>query len=72
MTVHEKSLQGYFIHEEKLDKLYNYICSNLVSWSPNHEYWNEQYTLVNELYFVIHWRKKNNLLPRARRGGGDM
>ena len=49
MIVHEKFLGGYFIHEEKLDKLYNYICSNLVSWSPNYEYWNEQYSLVNEL-----------------------
>ena len=58
MRVHKKLLEKFFIHEEKMNDLYNYICANLNCQGLNYSYWEEQYALANQLYFAMEGRKK--------------
>ena len=59
--------QCQYIHERDVEKLANYICSNLVGINSS-RYWNEQYNYLNKLYHVIRWRKKKHLIPAAKKG----
>ena len=68
LQIHEKFEMGYFIYEDSLNEMVNYICANLANWSPKFEYWNEQLNYANKLYIVINWRKRRNLVPAAKKG----
>ena len=56
------------VYEEDMDLLVNYICGNLVSWTPNRLYWEVQYNCCSKLYIVINWSKKRELKPYAKKG----
>ena len=56
------------ILENEIPLLRNYICGNLVSWSPNFNYYESIYNELSQLYLVIEWRKRHNFFPSARRG----
>ena len=66
--LNDKFDKGYFMEEKSLEILSKYICGNLVNYTPNFRYWNEQDSYLNKLYIVIQWRKKNNLIPIGGKG----
>ena len=68
MIIHDRLSKGDFIHEKHLNDIYKYICMNLVCNMPCYSYWYEQCIIANNLYIVVNWRKKKNLLPIARKG----
>ena len=35
--------RGHYIPEEQIKKVINHICGQLISWSPNRSYYEEQY-----------------------------
>ena len=51
------------ILENEIPLLRNYICGNLVSWSPNFNYYESIYNEFSQLYLVIEWRKRHNFFP---------
>ena len=53
--------KAYCIEEKSIEILSRYICGNLLNYTPNFRYWNEQYSYLNKLYIVIQWRKKKIL-----------
>ena len=56
--LYEKFDNYQYVREEDLKKIQNYICGNLISWSPNRRYWYEEYNICIKLFFVCRWRKK--------------
>ena len=56
------------IVESEIVVLKNYVARNLVSWSPNYEYYESIYNEFLQLYSVIKWRERNGFLPTAKRG----
>ena len=56
---HNRFIQGHVMRENNLSDLYNFVCGNLLNYTPNYLYWQEQYELVENLNIVINWRKKN-------------
>ena len=46
------------MREKNLSDLYNFVCGNLLNYTPNYLYWQEQYELVKHLNIVINWKKK--------------
>ena len=59
--------QCQYIHERDVEKLDNFICSNLVGKTQS-RYWYVQYNHLDNLYNVISWRKEKLLVPAARKG----
>ena len=68
-TLHEAYENGNYIHETSLCKFLNYICRNLVSWSPNRSFWQDEYNAVSHLYIVCKWKRENGLPLLAKKGG---
>ena len=68
LTVYEAFENYEFIYEKDPEKLTNYICGNLTSWSPNCAYWQEQYQLATDLFNVVQWRKSKGYKPFAKKG----
>ena len=44
--------RGDYIPEEQIKKVINYICGQLISWSPNRSYYEEQYNFATKLHIV--------------------
>ena len=48
-TLYEAFDKGHYIHQDSPAKVTNYICGNLISWSPNHSFWEAEYNYVTKL-----------------------
>ena len=59
--------RGDYIPEEQIKKVINYICSQLISWSPNPSYYEEQYNFATKLH-VCRWKRKNGFPALAKNG----
>ena len=64
----EKYENGERLLKKEVDLLRSYACRQLISWTPNREFFEYIYNECSALQFVIEWREKNNLCPVARRG----
>ena len=53
---------------EEIQLLRNYACRQLVSWTPNRDFYQAVYDDCNDLYLVIEWRKKNQHCAVAQKG----
>ena len=60
--------RGDHIPEEQIKKAINYICGQLISWSPNCCYYEEQYNFATKLYIVCRWKRKNGFPTLAEKG----
>ena len=60
--------RGDYINEFDLPKKSNYICGDLISWSPNRSYFECQYNYIAKLKIVCRWKKKRGL-PRCSKKG---
>ena len=68
LNVYESFENYENVHKQDLEKLRNYICRNLTSWSPNQDYWQGQYQLTADLFNIIQWRKSKGFKPFAKKG----
>ena len=66
--IHDLFEKNCYIHEEDLGLMVDHICGNLVSWTPNRLYWEEQYNYCNKLYIVINWREKKGIKAACKKG----
>ena len=60
--------KSHYIHHEYLPKVINYICGNLISWSPNCSFWEAEYKYATKLQIVCNWKKKHGLPTMAKKG----
>ena len=61
--IHQRFVCGLLMRISHINSLYNYVCGNLLNYTPNYSYWEEQYELVKQLNIVMNWKKKNNMPP---------
>ena len=61
---------GDYIPEEQIKKVINYICGQLISWSPNRSYYEEQYNFATKLHIVCSWKRKNGFPALTKKGEG--
>ena len=59
---------GDYIPEEQIKKVINYICGQLISWSPNRSYYEEQYNFATKLHIVCRWKRKNGFPALVKKG----
>ena len=59
--VHQRFIQKKVIRESQLNALYNFVCGNLLNYTHNYLYWQEQYELVKQLNIVINWKQRKNI-----------
>ena len=50
------------------NKVGNYIGGQLISWSPNNCYYEEQYNFATKLHIVCRWKRKNGFPALAKKG----
>ena len=50
--------RGDYIPEEHIKKVTNYVCGQLISWSPNRSYYEKQYNFATKLHIVCRWKRK--------------
>ena len=60
--LYEAFERGQYINEKDLPKVTNYICGNLISWSPNRSYFECQYNYVTKLKIVCKGSKNVDCL----------
>ena len=61
---------GDYITGEQIKKVINYICGQLISWSPNRSYYEEQYNFATKLHIVCSWKRKNGFPALTKKGEG--
>ena len=57
-----------YIPQEHIKKVTNYICHQLISWSPNRSYFHAEYNYATKLIHVCRWKKKRGLPALAKKG----
>ena len=67
LSLYEAFDKGHYIHIEYISKVQNCITGNLISWSPNHSFWQAEYNYATKLYEVCHWRKECDMQPMAKK-----
>ena len=67
LSLHEAFDKGHYIHVEYISKVQNYITGNLISWSPNHSFWQAEYNYATKLYEVCPWRKECDMQPMVKK-----
>ena len=60
--------RGDYIPEEHTKKVTNYICGQLISWSPNRYYYEWQYNQATKLLIVCKWKRKHGFAACAKKG----
>ena len=60
--------RGDYINESDLPKVTNYVCGQLMSWSPNRSYFECQYNYLTKLKAVCRWKRKRGLPCRSKKG----
>ena len=60
--------RGDYIPQEHIKKVTNYICGQLISWSPNCSYFQAEYNHATKLIHVCRWGKKRGLPALAKKG----
>ena len=60
--------RGDYIPQEHIKKVTNYICGQLISWSPNHSYFQAGYNYATKLIQVCPWKKKRSFPALAKKG----
>ena len=59
---------GNYVDEEDLLKMTNYNCRHLISWSPNHAYFECQYNYATKAKIVCTWKRKRGSRAFAKKG----
>ena len=49
LSLYEAFDKGHYIHVEYISKVQNCITGNLISWSPNHSFWQAEYNYATKL-----------------------
>ena len=57
-----------YIHQEFIKKITNYICGQLISWSPNRSHYERQYKFATKLQIVCRWKQPRGLPALAKKG----
>ena len=60
--------RGDYIPQESIKKITNYICGQLIYWSPNRSYYEAQYNYATKLYIVCDWKKKQGFASFSKKG----
>ena len=71
LSLYEAFDKGHYIHVEYISKVQNYITGNLISWSPNHSFWQAEYNYATKLYEVCPWRKECDMQPMVKKKKKD-
>ena len=66
--MYEAFSRGDYIPHEKIKKVTNFICEQLISWSPNRIFYQGEYNLATKLIIVCLW-KKEKVLPAIAKSG---
>ena len=66
--LYETFERGDYITQEHIKKVTNYICHQLISWSPNRSNFQTIYSYGTKLIHVCRWKKKLGLPALARKG----
>ena len=66
--MYEAFLRGEYIPHEQIQKVTNFICGQLISWSHNRSFCQGEYNLATKLIIVCLWEKKKGL-PAIAKGG---
>ena len=67
-ALYEDFDKGHSIHRAGLSKVTNYICGNLISWSPNRSFWEAEYNYVTKLMIVLQLEKKAWFTANGKKG----
>ena len=65
--MYEAFLRGEYIPHEQIQKVTNFICGQLISWSHNRSFCQGEYNLATKLIIVCLWEKKD--FPAIAKGG---
>ena len=57
-----------YIPQEHIKKVANNICGQLISWLPNHSYFQAEYNYATKLIHVCWWKKKRGLPALTKKG----
>ena len=60
--------RGDYIPQESIKKITNYICGQLICWSPNGSYYERQYNYATKLQIVCKWKQQQGLPALAKKG----
>ena len=60
-TLYKAYEEGHYIHEIGLCKVVNYISGQLISWSPNRSFSEDEFNEVLKLFIVCKWKRKRSL-----------
>ena len=60
--------RGDYIPQESIKKITNYICGQLISWSPNRSYYKAQYNYATKLYIFCDWKKTKVFRALVKKG----
>ena len=66
-SLYEAFDKGHYTQHEYLPKVVNYICGNLISWSPNRSFWKAEYKYATKPQLVCNWKKKHGLPVMAKK-----
>ena len=56
--MYEAFSRGEYIPHEQIQKVTNFICGQLISWSHNRSFCQGEYNLATKLIIVCLWEKK--------------
>ena len=63
---------GDYIPEGHIKKVMNYICGQLIFWSPNRSCYEEQYNIATKLHIVCRWKRKNGFPALATKRRSEL
>ena len=55
-----------YVSQNELEKVCDYICSNLNNWTPNYHYWYNMYSYTSKAFIVRRWKEERGRLPIAK------
>ena len=60
--------RGGYIPQEFIKKNTNYVCGQIISWSPNGAYYKVQYNYATKLQIPCRLKQKHSLPALAKKG----
>ena len=66
--MYEAFSRGEYIPHEQIQKVTNFVCGQLISWSHNRSFCQGEYNLATKLIIVCLWEKKKDF-PAIAKGG---
>ena len=65
--MYEAFSRGHYIPHEQIKKVTNFVCGQLISWSPNRSFYQGEYNLATKLIIVCLWNKNKRFASYCKK-----